>query len=298
MNNSFEEGARGVSEIYRFELPVSALRAITLKHALRITLDQERQLEEEVGRLPARGKEVIVAQADGCFLNTVEAGRPRRGKRPRQWKEVRLCCAVAKGVNRPTYAASLEGVEETGRQWAHCAQIAGRGLNSRVHTVIDGAEWLTLQAKQRLAVGGRILLDFYHLSEYLAEAAPVCRAHAPQTWLKTQQRRLKEGRWKPVLKELSAHVEEPHLPDEEAPVRRAWRYLGNRTDQLHYDEAIDQQLPIGSGIIESGHKHVLQSRLKKPGAAWLPENLEAMAQTRAAIGNDNWDKHWNAQFAE
>ena len=53
----------------------------------------------------------------------------------------------------------------------------------------------------------------------------------------------------------------------------ALRYLENRKDQLHYKEALDGGLPIESGTIESGHKHVLQVRLKKAGAAWLEETL-------------------------
>jgi len=39
-------------------------------------------------------------------------------------------------------------------------------------------------------------------------------------------------------------------------------------------------LPIGSGLIEAGHKHVLQARLRISGAAWLPSNGETMAQLR------------------
>jgi hypothetical protein len=34
-------------------------------------------------------------------------------------------------------------------------------------------------------------------------------------------------------------------------------------------------LPIGSGMIESGHRHVLHARLKKAGAAWLGVPLGA-----------------------
>ena len=45
-------------------------------------------------------------------------------------------------------------------------------------------------------------------------------------------------------------------------------------------------LPIGSGLIEAGHKHVLQARLKISGAAWLPSNAETVAQLRVLRSND------------
>ena len=296
LRDSFETAHRSLKEIYRFDLSQSTVRALTLEHAERITRHQQRRVDQGVGRLPAKGAEGIITQADGSFVNTVEPGRPRRGKRPRQWKEVRLCCALAKGAARPVYGASFEGVEQTGRQWAFCAKEAGRGLKSRIHTVVDGAEWITLQARQRFGEQGRILLDFYHLSESLAEASHRCRPQAPERWRKTQQKRLKAGRWKQVLKELEPLREAANVPEEEAPVRRAWRYLSNRTDQLFYDEAIQEQLPIGSGIIESGHKHVLQSRLKKSGIAWLPRSAETIAQARTVIANEHWELCWESSL--
>jgi hypothetical protein len=56
----------------------------------------------------------------------------------------------------------------------------------------------------------------------------------------------------------------PHLEPEtqtQAPVRAAHRYLSGRRDQLDYAGARARGLPIGSGEIESGHRHVIQQRL-------------------------------------
>ena len=39
----------------------------------------------------------------------------------------------------------------------------------------------------------------------------------------------------------------------------AYRYLNNRRDCLDYKSALKNDLPIGSGLIESGHRHVLQA---------------------------------------
>ncbi len=76
--------------------------------------------------------------------------------------------------------------------------------------------------------------------------------------------------------------------DEHAPARAARRYLGNRLDQLDYPRALRLDLPIGSGLIESGHRHVLQARLKQPGTAWLPDNADAIAQLRVQRANGHW----------
>jgi len=51
-------------------------------------------------------------------------------------------------------------------------------------------------------------------------------------------------------------------------------------------------LPVGNGLIEAGHKHVLQAQLKISGAAWLPSNAETMAQLRVLRSNDRWSEPW------
>ena len=53
------------------------------------------------------------------------------------------------------------------------------------------------------------------------------------------------------------------------------------------------ELPIGSGEVESGHKHVLQKRLKIAGAWWREPNVEFMLQLRTVRANGDWDKYWN-----
>jgi hypothetical protein len=73
----------------------------------------------------------------------------------------------------------------------------------------------------------------------------------------------------------------------------AYRYLSNRRDCLDYPQAIKLGLPIGSGMIESGHRHVLQARLKKTGTAWLKYNADKIAHLRVLRANHQWDTLWN-----
>ena len=50
--------------------------------------------------------------------------------------------------------------------------------------------------------------------------------------------------------------------------------------------------PIGSGMVESAHKRVLQARLKGAGMQWTAPNVNAMLALRVAIDNDRWDQEW------
>jgi hypothetical protein len=46
-------------------------------------------------------------------------------------------------------------------------------------------------------------------------------------------------------------------------------------------------------MIESGHRHVLQARLKKAGTAWLQDNADQMAHLRVLRANRHWQSFWN-----
>ena len=60
-----------------------------------------------------------------------------------------------------------------------------------------------------------------------------------------------------MLTSLKPYLEPENLPDERAPVRACYRYLINRPGQFNYQDAIADDLPIGSGEIESAHGYVI-----------------------------------------
>jgi hypothetical protein len=290
--HSFARAAQSVREHYGFELGASAVRTATLSHAGRAKQRLQEQYEQPFRILPAAGEKHVIAEADGTMICTVEPG-PRKSKRPREWKEMKLVGAQAKGSATTVYAATFESVEEAGRRWGHCVKQAGWGLNSRIHAVADGAEWIRLQTQEIFREQGNFLCDFYHVSEYLAAAAQTCRSDSPEQWRRTQQKRLRGGVAQKVIKSLAEHLEPLGRPDEEAPVRNGHRYLINRLDCLDYPGAVKLGLPIGSGMIESGHRHVLHARLKKAGAAWLKDHADQLAHLRVLRANQQWQSLWN-----
>lgn len=296
--HSFEQASRRVQEHYGIEVSSTRIRTTCLKHGQRAMEQEQAQREKSFRELPAHGAQTLVAQADGSMVCTVEENLPRSAKRPRQYKEIRVVAVADPQKATPRYQAGFTSVEQTGRKWGHCAREAGWGLNTSIHAVSDGACWIQLQSRETFGDQASFLVDFYHLSEYLAEAAPKCRSKHPKLWLRTQQNRLKKNQSHKILTQLQEHLEPEHLPDSEAPVRVAHRYLHNRSDQLDYASALEKGLPIGSGIIESAHKHLIQSRLKKPGSAWLESSAEAITQLRVLRANDQWNNFWNPALSK
>jgi hypothetical protein len=263
-----------------------------LTHAQRAKETLEKQYAEPFRLLPAQGPAYVIAEADGTMICTVAPGS-RKGKRPRTWKEMRLLAAQAQGSSSTVYASTFGSVAESGRRWGHCTRQAGWALNSEVHAVADGAEWIWRQCNEIFGAKGLFLCDFYHVSEYLAAAAPACRNNDPNRWRRTQQKRLRRGAAAQVIEALAEHLEPDQTADEDAPVRAAHRYLTNRADCLDYPRALKLGLPIGSGMIESGHRHVLHARLKKAGTAWLHKHADEIGHLRVLRANNHWDILWN-----
>lgn len=289
--HSFGRAVQSLQEHYGFTLGASAIRKATLTHAARAREQLEKEYEQPFRILPAIKEEHVIAEVDGTMICTVEPGL-KKGKRPREWKEMRLVAAQAKGSATTVYAATFGSVTETGRRWGHCAKQTGWGLNSRIHVVGDGAEWIRLQSQEIFGKQGHFLCDFFHVSEYLGAAAPAC-SRQPERWRRTQQKRLRRGATEKVIETLAEHLEPVEVPDEDAPVRSGHRYLSNRVDCLDYPEADRLGLPIGSGMIESGHRHVLHSRLKKAGTAWLRNHADEIAHLRVLRANSQWHSLWN-----
>lgn len=288
-DETFAAAAVKVKEHYGLEVNSEQVRRVCLEHAERIAARVE---TKPLTKLAARGPDWIVAEADGTMLPIVDTasappGTDRRKHRQTSWQETRVVAARALGETTTHYDATLGDVAETGARWSRVVGAAGWAVNTRIHAVGDGAPWLAMQARQHFGAHGSYLLDLYHVCDYLAAVWP-----AAKDTVHHKRDQLKAGQLQPVLEALRAKLEPPNTPEPEAPARAALRYLENRLDQLDYPSAIKHGLPVGSGLIESTHRHLLQSRLKLSGAWWTRLNAQAMCQLRVCRANRLWDNYW------
>ncbi|HSO73676.1 MAG TPA: hypothetical protein VLU47_02470 [Blastocatellia bacterium] len=194
-------------------------------------------------------------------------------------------------------------VDQAGRQLVGCVAQAGGGKSTKLHCVADGAPWIVMQVEERFEKQATFLVDFYHVSEYLAAASELLGENKKSTWLKQQQRRLKANKASEVIKEitklegiekrkLAGVAERTSATKEEQPASSCKRYLENRLQYLDYRTALKAGLPISSGETESGHRWVIQARLKIAGAWWKTDNAERMLKLRTMRASDEWDSYW------
>ena len=155
-----------------------------------------------------------------------------------------------------------------------------------MHGVGDGAPWIAQQMaevfpRQRPSGEG---LDRYHLLEHLYRAANVfAEDHGESTreWVARQVARIDQGMVTAVIQECRSGAS----GREDHPLQQLAGYLEHQREHLDYAVAKEQGLPIGSGAVEGGHRHVIQARLKLPGTWWKEESINPMLALRTLRAN-------------
>jgi hypothetical protein len=247
------------------------------------TAEVER-LEQHPTPEPA-GPAVLQVSVDGAMISLV-------GK---QWVEVKTL-AIGTIVQEADGTVRARELSYFSRRAEHTAfrRLAlvetyrrGVGTALEVVAVMDGADWLQRFIDFHRPDAIRVL-DFPHAVEYLTRASH--EAHGAGTavtseWLATQAHTLKHAGPDPVLAALRA------LPAAEQR-DTALGYLEPRVAQLQYPTFRAAGYPIGSGIVESANKVVVEDRLKGSGMHWAPTSVDPMLALRTVVCADRWDEAW------
>ncbi|ETR66632.1 MAG: hypothetical protein OMM_12546 [Candidatus Magnetoglobus multicellularis str. Araruama] len=84
--------------------------------------------------------------------------------------------------------------------------------------------------------------------------------------------------------------ENQELPDETTEeMERVSNYLEEHIDHMDYKSYKASGLPIGSGIVESACKWLIQQRFKGVGMRWSVEGFNNLLHLRLAWVNENFD---------
>ena len=172
-------------------------------------------------------------------------------------------------------------------------EIQRRGVRQtkQVGAVTDGAPWIQRFIDVHRPDAVRIL-DFPHAAEHLGLLAEALRqAHVvlPERVVERSLHVLKHRG--PGL--LLGWCE--RLPDEITcleEVRKQLEYFRKRLTLMHYPDYQEQGWPIGSGMVESANKLVVQARLKGAGMHWKPSHVNPMLTLRTAVCSERWDEAW------
>ncbi len=75
-------------------------------------------------------------------------------------------------------------------------------------------------------------------------------------------------------------------------IGRSLEYLEKRREQISYGEFELMGIPVGSGIVESANKLLVEERLKGSGMHWAERNVSPMLALRTIAFNARWEEAW------
>jgi hypothetical protein len=285
----FAQAAEYLAFFWGVQLSIStARRHAEAAGAAYVTIQtaEVERLERDAPTPPA-GPAVQQLSADGAMVPLVGG----------TWAEVRtVALGTIAAERRPGGGAHATELSYFSRLADHATftrlahvELHWRGTETAgvVVGVMDGAPWLQ-KLLDRYRPDAVRVLDFPHALEYLAEAARVSfgvGTAATEAWIAARADELKHGAPTAVL---AALLELPPTTARD----KAFGYLEQRLDQLRYADFLALGYPIGSGLVESANKLVVEVRLKGSGMHWLRANVDPMLALRNIVCNQRWAEAW------
>ncbi|MCD4696053.1 MAG: UPF0236 family protein [Bacteroidales bacterium] len=154
----------------------------------------------------------------------------------------------------------------------------------------DGAKWIWNWADDFYS-GSVQILDYYHAAEHLHEFANIYFNDKDQRgkWVNEQKEMLKDDKVELVIKNIQG-LEKTKNTKIEKKRNSLIRYFQNNKHRMLYKTFMEKGFLIGSGAIESAHRHVLQQRLKLSGQRWTKPGLQQIANLRVVYKSNEWHK--------
>jgi hypothetical protein len=282
LNAPFEESAERWSIHHRGTISENLVRQVVTRAGVQL-LSAKLTESAAFGPIAATAPELVIGESDGSMV-------PTRGPDP--WREVKLCTIYrqehhgsvgSRGmISQARYVAEMGDMEKL-RDATTEALTRERAWEARRAAWLgDGAPCNWTLAEEVLPAAVQIL-DWGHAIEHATTCAKEVLGEQEvgliETWQRTVENLLAESRIDEVLVQIEAcrFLARGRAREALTDLDRYYRTNRNRMDYKRYRA---EGLPIGSGAVESAHRHVLQHRMKLAGQHWDPN--KAMAKLRAA----------------
>lgn len=250
-------------------------------------------LEQKQGQAITGGGKDKCVQIKGRHYAMVDGGMLLT--REEKWKEMKLArifkadevVPISKDrgyISDSQYVAHLGGHNDFFEKVEyHLDAIADKVF------IADGAKWIWNWADAKYPEAIQIL-DFYHAKEHLCQFAQAVITDESQreVWIKQQSELLlDDGVEKVILRVKNMNIK-THLGRKMKKSLVAY-YQANARRMLYKTYRQDGLL-IGSGAMESAHRHVIQHRMKLSGQRWTIKGAQKMANLRVTYKSNQW-KH-------
>jgi hypothetical protein len=309
IEGSFGEGTSVLQETLGVDVPPEAIRRIT--EGIGAVAEAAQQAAVARGQrgaepIPAAavvaGGAVLVVEVDGCQVHLDDAWHEMKvGVVGPLGPATRLDEQTGRRTLLPGPASYCAGLEAAEVFWyrvyaAACQRGLGTRVVSRVVVLGDGADWIWHYAARFLGVG-RVevieIVDLYHAWQHLwtiAHAVFGTGTADAVAWAAARKRDLLTAGAPAILTALAALAPAAETAAEE--VRKAVAYFTTHAARMDYPTFMAQQLPIGSGAVESACKTLIEAREKGAGMRWSRPGAQHVATLRAVHRSDEWEAFW------
>ena len=164
---------------------------------------------------------------------------------------------------------------------------------SQVVWLSDGARGLWRLFDERFTAYAIGVLDFYHAAQQLWKSAAAWldgRTTQARRWFGWARHRLRHGNPDGVLADLADALEVEGLPaTARDTVRTVYAYLERHHDHINYAAYKALGLPLGSGMVESACKWLIQQRFKGVGMRWSEDGFNHLVHLRLTWVNGRFE---------
>jgi hypothetical protein len=254
----------------------------------------EKMDRAETGSVPRvsvrrQKKPVYCLAIDGALIPGLPDPREHRVI----WHEVKLATVFdPREIENPFYVAAPEDAETFGhRLWR---EFESRGIDGTCLLQIlgDGAPWIWNLAEMYFP-GVPQLLDFYHAAEHLHQTAEALwPAGIASSWWHRRLDQLKNGELGNFFAALKLIAKRRQTSDPDLSPSRLLQYFETNRERLGYALALPRNLPIGSGVVESAARHIVQQRLKQSGMRWSLPGAQAVLNLRTRHRSGQFEQYW------
>ncbi len=277
------------------------------EHSIRPVDDKANELEVEWdgGMIPVATLEPIETPEGEEPELTPVRGLPKR-RRDCRWEEAKLGLVQKPGEVDRLYTVRPTGeLDESFDDLFALAVLKGWTEQTQVRGLADGALHIRPRMEEVFNAGPfRFILDRPHCKGHLSSAGEQLEVEGalgdgvtPQEWAADALTRLEVGNAADVVAEL-LRAWEASAPDPKSRndvLRREAAYFERNSDAVRYAEYREAGWGTSSSEAESGHRHVVQARVKISGAWWHPDNVGNILALRVLKANDWWHEYWAEQ---
>lgn len=135
------------------------------------------------------------------------------------------------------------------------------------------------------------ILDFYHAAQNLWKGAKVMfdgRTTKAREWFEKARHNLRVGKSEKVLDEIETNSKKLEGESEKI-AKNLLIYLKDHKNHIEYDKYKESGLPIGSGMVESACKWLIQQRFKCVGMRWSEDGFNHLLHLRLLWVNGEYD---------